>query len=266
MRARQYRMWVRVVLLIGVTSGGSAMASDYCPSAAEAMSTSCSTFADLGDARESFRPFLAEACDLGLMPPCGGSASESFCCPGELVTREDMAVFLERLHRGSGFTPPPATGYFTDVPATYCLAGWIEQLRLDGITSGCSTSPPKYCPFDAVTRWQMAVFLAKVVLWRLEGPGAVMPVSGMVDGQAYNCVDGSAGVSLFADIGADKSLKCKAVHYVYGKAITCGCQGEGEPLHYCPDHLIPREQMAVFLVKASRCIQGNCARCPFWNW
>ena len=262
MRARQYRMWVRVVLLIGVTTGWWAGASENCPRAVKTMSTSC-TFADLGDAPGSFRQFLIDACDLGLMPPCGGSASESFCCPGEFVTREDMAVFLERLYQGSDFSPPQATGYFTDVDATYCLAGWIEQLKNDNITAGCGGK--KYCPFDALPRGQMAVFLAKVILWRLEEPGEVMPASGMIDGQPYNCVDGSAGVSLFADIVADKSLKCKAIHYIYGKAITCGCQGEGEPLRYCPDHLIPREQMAVFLVKASRCIHGNCARCTFWN-
>ncbi len=197
MRARQYRMWVRVVLLIGVTSGGWASAGENCPRAVETMSTSC-TFADLGDAPGSFRQFLIDACDLGLMPRCGGSASESFCCPGEFVTREDMAVFLERLYQyeegGPPYQPPAATGIFSDVPATYCLAGWIEQLRADGITAGCATSPARYCPFQAVTRWQMAVFLAKVILWRLEEPGEVMPASGMIDGQPYNCVDGSPGV------------------------------------------------------------------------
>lgn len=264
MRRWRCPRYVLVVCWMCLASGGWASAGEDCSSRA-ATTSSCDTLADLGDAPESARRFLVDACLRGLMPPCGGSAGESFACPGEFVTREDMAVFLERLYHGSAFTPPSATGYFADVPATYCLAGWIEKLRADGITAGCATSPAQYCPFQAVTRWQMAVFLAKVILWRLEGIGAVMPVSGVIDGQFYNCVDGPGGVSLFADIVADKSLKCKAIHYIYGKAITCGCQGDNEPLRYCPDHLIPREQMAIFLVKASNCIGGNCHVCGFWS-
>lgn len=262
MRRWRCPRYVLVVCWMCLASGGWATAGEDCSTLAATTST-CDTLADLGDAPEWARPLLTQACDRGLMPPCGGSASESFACPGEFVTREDMAVFLERLYNDSGFTPDPAKGLFTDVPKTYCLASWIEQLKNDNITAGCGES--SYCPFDALPRWQMALFLAKVILWRLEGIGAVMPVSGVIDGQFYNCVDGPGGVSLFADIVADKSLKCKAIHYIYGKAITCGCQGDNEPLRYCPDHLIPREQMAIFLVKASNCIGGNCHQCDFWN-
>lgn len=240
--------YVLVVCWMCLAAGGWASAGEDCPTFATRMSTSC-TFTDLGDAPDSFRQFLIDACDLGLMPPCSGSASESFCCPGEFVTREDMAVFLERLYRGSSFSPPQATGYFADVPATYCLAGWIEQLRADGITAGCATSPARYCPFQAVTRWQMAVFLAKVVGdKRGETP---IPASGTANGQYYDCRAG--GISLFADVPAADN-GCRFIHYIYAKSITRGCQGEGEPLRYCPDQLIPREQMAVFLVGAWNCI------------
>ncbi|MEP0773370.1 MAG: hypothetical protein HRF46_03280 [Acidobacteriota bacterium] len=239
-----------------LASGGWATAGEDCSSLAATTST-CDTLADLGDAPGSARPLLVTACHLGLMPPCGGRAGESFACPGEFVTREDMAIFLERLYQvaGAGYEPPPAQGLFADVPATYCLAAWIEQLKNDNITAGCGGNT--YCPFDALPRWQMAVFLARVILWRLEGTGAVMPVSGVIGGRSYNCVDGAGGVSLFADIVADKSLKCKAIHYIYSKAITSGCQKKDEPLRYCPDELIPRQEMAVFLVKASNRIGGN---------
>jgi hypothetical protein len=36
-----------------------------------------------------------------------------------------------------------------------------QQLYAEGITSGCSSSPLKYCPESPVTRAQMAVFLVK---------------------------------------------------------------------------------------------------------
>ena len=64
----------------------------------------------------------------------------------------------------SAFTPPPCTGIFTDVPCAGAgsqFATWIEQLFRDGISSGCSATT--YCPDNAVTRRQMAVFLERAM-------------------------------------------------------------------------------------------------------
>jgi hypothetical protein len=73
-----------------------------------------------------------------------------------------MAVFLLRAMHGSGYSPPAATGtMFTDVPASHPFAKWIEELAREGITGGCATSPPRYCPNATVTRAQMAVFLVR---------------------------------------------------------------------------------------------------------
>jgi hypothetical protein len=79
-------------------------------------------------------------------------------CPAQPLTRAEMAVFLLRAKHGGTYTPPAATGgVFTDVPADYWAAPWIEQLAAEGITAGCA--PGLYCPGDLVTRGQMAVFL-----------------------------------------------------------------------------------------------------------
>jgi ELWxxDGT repeat protein len=89
----------------------------------------------------------------------GGCGGESYC-PDDAVTRAQMAVFLLRGTRGTGFVPPPATGaVFTDVSAGYWAAPWIEQLAAEGITGGCA--PGVYCPDNPVTRAEMAVFLTK---------------------------------------------------------------------------------------------------------
>jgi hypothetical protein len=48
---------------------------------------------------------------------------------------------------------------FTDVPASYWAAAWIERLAAEGITTGCAAN--LYCPEDPVTREQMAVFLTR---------------------------------------------------------------------------------------------------------
>lgn len=55
-------------------------------------------------------------------------------------------------------TPLPA---FDDIPSDYWAYDWVIALAASGITSGCSTSPPLYCPEDPVTRAQMAVFLVR---------------------------------------------------------------------------------------------------------
>jgi len=81
-------------------------------------------------------------------------------CPGDPVTRAQMAVFLLRAEHGSSYTPPPATGIFSDVAADFTRP-FIEQLYNEAVTSGCATSPLRYCPTDAVSRGQMAVFLLR---------------------------------------------------------------------------------------------------------
>ena len=39
------------------------------------------------------------------------------------------------------------------------FVSWIEELYAETITGGCLTNPLRYCPNDANTRGQMAVFL-----------------------------------------------------------------------------------------------------------
>ncbi len=80
-------------------------------------------------------------------------------CPSSSVTRGQMSVFLLKIYHGTGYAPPAATGVFSDVPTTSPFAPWVEELSRLAVTSGCGGS--LYCPNNAVTRGQMAVFLAK---------------------------------------------------------------------------------------------------------
>jgi len=70
-----------------------------------------------------------------------------------------MAVFLLRAKYGSSYSPPPATGLFSDVAINHWSARWAEQMAAEGITSGCGGG--KFCPNSLVTRAQMAVFLVR---------------------------------------------------------------------------------------------------------
>jgi hypothetical protein len=82
-------------------------------------------------------------------------------CPEAVVDRGQMAVFLLGAKHGPSYRPPAATGMFQDVPMNHPFARWIEQLAREGITSGCSTTPARYCPGSPATRGQMAVFLVR---------------------------------------------------------------------------------------------------------
>ena len=58
--------------------------------------------------------------------------------PDDGATRAEAAVILLKAKRGSGYLPPLASGgVFTDVSGHWA-EDWIEQLKVEGITSGFS--------------------------------------------------------------------------------------------------------------------------------
>ena len=60
-------------------------------------------------------------------------------------------------------SPAPATATFNDVPTSDPGFQYIEALVASGVTAGCNTAPPMYCPDATLTRRQMAIFLAKAL-------------------------------------------------------------------------------------------------------
>ena len=92
----------------------------------------------------------------------GCAASPLRYCPGNPVTRAEMALFLLRAEHGGGYTPPAGSGtLFSDVPSSHFAVDWIERLYAEGITTGCAANPLRYCPADPVGRDQMAAFLVR---------------------------------------------------------------------------------------------------------
>lgn len=108
-------------------------------------------------------PFARWVEDLYLRRITGGCGVNPLrYCPGAEVTRAQMAVFLLTALEGPGYTPPPPTGIFEDVPVTSPFAPWIEELSRLGITAGCSVQPALFCPTDPVSRASMASFLGRM--------------------------------------------------------------------------------------------------------
>ena len=132
-------------------------------------------------------------------------------CPGEPVTRGQMAAFLNRALD----LPATSVSPFTDSAGTFLDD--INRLAAAGITRGCT--PTEFCPGEPVTRGQMAAFLNRA----LDLPAA--SVSPFTD---------SAGTFL------------DDINRLAAAGITRGCT----PTEFCPAEPVTRAQMATFLTRA----------------
>ena len=158
----------------------------------------------------------------GVTAGCG--AGDTFC-PGDTVTREQMAVFLLKAFEGEGYTPPACvTEVFTDVPCASPFAPWINEIAARGATAGCGDGTT-FCPTNPTNRQQMAVFLLK----SREGSGYVPP----------SCV-----TPAFDDVPCTNPF-APWINELVARGVTAGCGGA----NYCPVGGVERQQMAAFLVK-----------------
>jgi hypothetical protein len=122
---------------------------------------------------------------------------------------------------------------FSDVPPGFWAESYINAIYNIGITLGCAQDNPNtpenergYCPEDYIPREQMAAFI-------------VRGVEGEPDG--HYCDAGLTSNDVSADMWS-----CKYIKRLKELGITKG-YGDGS---YRPYDLVPREQMAAFLVRA----------------
>jgi MYXO-CTERM domain-containing protein len=116
---------------------------------------------------------------------------------------------------------------FADVPATGWLADVVAVLVAEGITAGCATSPPMFCPDCRVTRAQAATFLARALALDLERPLATATYADVPLGHPY-----------FA-----------AVEAATQAGLFVGCASD--PRRFCPDDLLSRAAAATVLANAA---------------
>ncbi|MFY9552537.1 MAG: S-layer homology domain-containing protein [Thermoanaerobaculia bacterium] len=114
----------------------------------------------------TFADWIEQVFREGLTVGCGSGNY----CPGDPVTRAQMAALLLKAEHGSGYTPPGCAGTFGDVACPSQFADWIEQLYVENVTGGCQTTPLLYCPTSVNTRGQLAVFLVRTFGLQLQGP------------------------------------------------------------------------------------------------
>ncbi len=176
------------------------------------------SFADV-PASHSFYAFIEAVLHNGITAGC----TPTTYCPGNGVTRAQMAVFLLKAKYGAFYVPPaPIQQVFADVPLSNPFAPWITQLAAEGITAGCGNG--NYCPNQTVNRAQMAVFLLKTAQ---VGPP---PCTGV-----------------FGDVPCPGGFAVDYIETLYTMGVTGGCNTA--PLLYCPTNPNTRGQMAVFLTR-----------------
>ncbi len=115
---------------------------------------------------------------------------------------------------------------FSDVPPTAYYFDFADILEQAGITGGCSSNPPDYCPDSNTTRGEMAVFLV----------AAIEAGNGFAYTETPYFTDVPASSPYFIFIQKLKDL-----------GITNGCAATS----YCPNDSVTRAEMAALIV-ASR--------------
>ncbi|MEO8849439.1 MAG: S-layer homology domain-containing protein, partial [Casimicrobiaceae bacterium] len=114
-------------------------------------------FSDVAPASQ-FAGFIEALSADGITQGC----SPGDYCPEDPVNRAQMAIFILRASCGSSYVPAAATGtIFADVSTSTPGAAYIEKIYRLGGATGCATGPLRYCPADALTRGQMAVFMER---------------------------------------------------------------------------------------------------------
>lgn len=164
--------------------------------------------------------YIHGAAGAGVMRGCSFYAF----CPTGVVTRADMAGYIERAIHGALAPLPAYLGGFSDVFFNSFNANYIQGLVNDGITAGCGDGTT-FCPDSPNTRAQMSVFI-----WKARHGADAPP----------------ACTGIFADVPCPSGFAADYIEGIYNEGITAGCGGG----NYCPSANISNAQMAVFLVKA----------------
>ncbi len=190
-------------------------------------------------------PHIETIFHFGITAGCGGGRY----CPMHVTNRGQMAIFISLAPDGTH--PPvryvdPNTGrsydcadgqanFFADVPDSVPYCRHVHYLWARGITAGCG--PGMYCPFNAINRAQMAVFITLALLGNHPPAQYTDPDTG----RSYHCTDGLA--NHFMDV-PDSVFYCRHVHYLWARGVIAGCT----QTTYCPFSPVLRAQMAAFIV------------------
>ncbi len=153
------------------------------------------------DAGVWWAPYTDRLAELGVTNGCATGPLRF--CPDEAVTRGQMAAFLVRAF---GLAEASPAGFADTAGDTHAAS--IDALAAVGITTGCGTSPLRYCPSKPVTRAEMATFLYRALLRQQEQSTEAEAVEISDDVPDVDLTDLSTGktVNLRSVVRGDKAL------------------------------------------------------------
>ena len=147
--------------------------------------------------------------------PCEGGCDVTTGTPVVVVDGADTS--------GIDFALEPDP-IFDDVPIGFWARYWIQTLYANGVTAGCSTNPPLFCPGTVVSRDQMSVLILKSI----EGGGYTPPPA----------------VGVFNDVPVESNF-APWIEEIAARGIIVGCG----PNLFCPSAPTTRREMAMYLIK-----------------
>ena len=112
----------------------------------------------IDDDTSVFEADIEKLAAAGITKGCNPPTNTRYC-PTDHLTRGQMAAMLVR---ALNLTTTNGTNFIDD--DTSIFEADIEKLAAAGITKGCN--PPtnnRYCPYQRVTRGEMAAFLARAL-------------------------------------------------------------------------------------------------------
>ena len=205
---------------------------------------------------------------------------------GKTQTIEAVRLFLAEHHDDylfrvlpqCGVSPMPP-GPFADVPSGGTFTEDIAWVKEQGITLGCNLEGTLFCPYDIVSRGQMASFLSRALhlpeagrdYFKDDGQNAhednidrlaeagisngcgdeiFCPDDTVSRGQMASLLVRSLGLEpipgdVFGDVSGPHEPNINALA---AAGITKGCVADGTK--FCPHEPVTREEMAAFLHRA----------------
>ena len=107
------------------------------------------------DAEDEWASYIERFAELGVTAGCGDG---SRYCGGEVTSRGQMATFLVRAFN---LKAASAAGFVDTGGSTHAAS--IDALAAAGVTRGCATDPPRFCPSGVTSRAQMAAFIGRAL-------------------------------------------------------------------------------------------------------
>jgi hypothetical protein len=106
------------------------------------------------DNRNTHEGAINRLAAAGISRGCG---EERDYCVSQRLRRNQMATLLVR----ASAAKKTSRSFFRDTGSSHARAA--NRLAAAGITEGCSTRPARFCPYENLSRGEMAVFLARAL-------------------------------------------------------------------------------------------------------